>query len=216
MIIDRYILDHHPGFKLQTLVHVGAHAAQEMAAYEALSPDTVIWVDAVDDHLKAFRKKRRALPPYRRKHHRYLVALIAAEDDADAAFHQYTNRGASSSLFRSTRALRQTWPTVRETGETTTLKTVTLDSLLARHGVAKTAVNGLVVDAQGSELLCLQGASAVLPHVRFLEVEVSKEAIYEGGVVFDDLDAWLTKRGFARRSDVPWHGDVIYENLALG
>jgi hypothetical protein len=41
---------------------------------------------------------------------------------------------------------------------------------------------------------------------------VSKQAIYEGGSLFIQVDSFLNKSGFKRVTAVPWHGDVLYIN----
>jgi len=63
---------------------------------------------------------------------------------------------------------------------------------------------------QGAEVRALQGVGDYIESVSFLEVEVSKEAIYEGGALFEELDRQLALLGFESTDPVPWHGDIVY------
>lgn len=216
MKIAGYISTEYPDFRPRTLVHVGAHEAHEIFQYEKLRPGRVLWIDAVDDHLEVFRGLVDKLPEHRRGAHAYRVALITDRDDDRRDFHEFSNKGASSSIFRGTGQLFDRWPELYESGNVRVLATATIDTLIKREGIAPETVDMLVIDAQGAELLCLTGAVRTLETVRFLEVEVSKAPIYDNGVLFDELDAWLRARGFERRTEVPWHGDVVYEKRAAG
>ena len=71
------------------------------------------------------------------------------------------------------------------------------------------------MDLQGAELLALQSAGALLDKVRYIYTEVSHRPIYDGQCLFDDLDAFLTARGFRRCTKIDrtrWQQDAIYEN----
>ena len=72
------------------------------------------------------------------------------------------------------------------------------------------------MDLQGAELLALQSAGDMLDKVRFIYTEVSHRPIYTGQCLFDDVDAFLTARGFRRCTKINrerWQQDIIYENM---
>jgi FkbM family methyltransferase len=71
------------------------------------------------------------------------------------------------------------------------------------------------MDLQGAELLALQSAGALLDKVRYIYTEVSHRPIYDGQCLFDELEAFLTARGFTRCTTIDrtrWQQDAIYEN----
>ena len=71
------------------------------------------------------------------------------------------------------------------------------------------------MDLQGAELLALQSAGALLDKVRYIYTEVSHRPIYDGQCLFDDLEGFLTARGFTRCTKIDrtrWQQDAIYEN----
>jgi len=57
-------------------------------------------------------------------------------------------------------------------------------------------VDYIKIDTQGAELSILKGASSILSSVRFLEVEVEFNPIYDGQATFAEVDIFLRKFGF--------------------
>jgi hypothetical protein len=129
-------------------------------------------------------------------------------------FYRYSNDGASSSIFRETELLRENWKDIglKETGEVLPLVTRRLDSVLHSLDFSFEGMNCLILDIQGSELEALKGTGSSIGNFDFVEVEVSQEEIYSGASLFDEVDDFLSNNGFRRITDIPWHGDVVYEN----
>ena len=202
------------GFRPNVIVHAGASMAQELERYESLGPRHVVWIEAVPAMVERIRveiaERSNGLVT-----HTCVQAVITDRDGDEVAFNHFNNFDASSSIFKSTEAMRRKWPKLRETGETTVLKTSRLDTLLGGQGVRPEDVDLLILDIQGAELLGLKGAGAYLDHAAFVEVEVSVEPIYEGGAQFGEVNALVESRGFSRLSETPWHGDVVYVRSSL-
>jgi FkbM family methyltransferase len=213
MHIDKYLRENHPGFRVQGIVHAGAHFAQEAARYERMAPGTVTWIEAdpaifqILSHVVDRRRHELTAK------HSVLNAALWDRDDVMLEFHRFSNDGASSSLFRSLPRKQEVWPELMETGEIFNVRSCTLDTALqrGRHGGIK--ANVLVLDLQGAELRCLKGAKRTLGAAQFIECEVSKEPIYDGGALFEEVDGFLAQSGFTRRTEAPWHGDVVYERV---
>ena len=73
--------------------------------------------------------------------------------------------------------------------------TVSLDSFLPKSGI--TTIDFLHLDTQGTELDILQGAQAFLSNsIVGVKCEVEFAPLYEGQVLFGDVDAFLRQRGF--------------------
>ena len=197
--------------EIRSIVHVGAHSGEEILNYQSLSPQIIVWVEADPN---CFSKLLATVNQQGQPDIRNICinALVTDKDDQVCDFFLFNNDGASSSIYRSTDILRQTCGDVRETGETLTLKTARLETVLRKIGLAPNGLDVLVLDVQGAEMLCLLGAGDYLKFVKFLEVEVSQQALYEGGALFHEVDHWLKQQGFVRVSNVPWHGNCIYQN----
>jgi len=88
-----------------------------------------------------------------------------------------------------------------------------LDDLCAELQVD--AIDLIWMDLQGAELLALQSAGGLLEKVRYIYTEVSHRPIYKDQCLFDDVEAFLTARGFRRCTTIDparWQQDAIYEN----
>ncbi len=210
MIITEFLKNERPDYKVGKIVHVGAHWGEEAGAYDEFSPQSVTWIEADPNLFQTLKQRMEENAANYRATQHVIQAAVSDTDGETALLYRFSNDGASNSLFQMLPPHQRKFPSVVPEGEPVDVQTATLDVLLDGHpGVAPDV---LVIDGQGSELKCLRGAHKTMQSVRFLECEVSTEALYEGGVLFDELNAYITKLGFVRRTTVvPWHGDVVYE-----
>lgn len=203
-----------PGLGLERLVHVGAHLGQERHRYEALGYRRLLWVEGSREvHARLAEslaahvadRQRQGLPPVE---HLTACALLTDREGDEAALREFSNDGMSSSIFAATDTLKARWPEVKETGRSESTRTRTLDGLLADLGFGR--VDTLVVDVQGAELLVLRGALATLAQAKAVVSEVSTQPLYEGGVLFPELAAFLQQHGFVPMSVPRRHGDMLF------
>lgn len=198
----------------QSLIHVGAHAGQEMPFYESRGFRDIVWIEAspamfaklnrnIESHAHA--QHRRANPT----RHRAICALVTDREGDEVEFFEYSNEGRSSSIFQFEEAGHKRWPELRETGKVDRLKTRTLDSIAAQCGLLET-LDVLTVDVQGAELLVLKGAPKLLSHVKALVCEVSTQPYYRGGVLFTELRDFLATQGFHPVTAPRKHGDMLF------
>lgn len=72
----------------------------------------------------------------------------------------------------------------------------------------------LLIDTQGCEFEILEGASAIMPGVKAVLFEWSKQYIYEGQKLYDDIAALLTGHGFKfYENHLCWqdfHGEAVW------
>jgi FkbM family methyltransferase len=202
------------GLGLHRLVHVGAHLGQERHRYEALGYRDILWIEGAPDvHARlaeslAAHQQERARQGLAKVQHRSVCALLTDRDGDEAALREFSNDGMSSSIFAATATLKERWPELGETGRLQTARTRTLDGLLAELGLGP--VDLLVVDVQGAELLVLKGAVQTLAQVKAVVSEVSTQALYDGGVLFDELRDFLRGHGFEAMSAPRRHGDMLF------
>lgn len=211
MNINRYLLCRLKTLRGMTVVHVGAHLGEEAKRYRHMAARRVVWFEAepgiharLVDNLE--RLKARGAGPLARltgapaTEHITRQALLGDEDGRATSFHLTDNDGASNSVFQLAPEAAVSFPALAATGETLTLSMRRLDTELEALGVAPAMVDVLVLDVQGAELLVLKGATETLKAARYLEVEVSTHPVYAGGVLLPELEAWLSGRGFRRRT----------------
>ncbi len=204
------------GFRLKTIagktiVHVGAHFGEEAERYQFWGAKKVIWFEAAPDifeklqqHIANVRLKPASwfarLTGAPKTEHVLIKALVGDTDGGESDFHIFDNDGASNSMFQLKRDGENRFAAVKETGEVLKLKINTLDVSLEQNGVKPESIDILVLDVQGAELMCLKGSNRVLASARFLETEVSKEPVYDGGVLLSELEPWLNQHGFQRKT----------------
>ena len=200
--------------QLNTLVHVGAHLAQERFAYEAAGYRRILWIEGSP---KVYERLARDIAEHQRTltergaavRHQTLCALLIDRPGETLDLREYSNDGMSSSIFAVGEESLRRWPDVVETGFCEHLVTDTLDNVLVGLGL-RDSVDTLVVDVQGAELLVLKGAEQCLRNASAVISEVSSRAYYHGGVLYGDLRAFLSERGFVAMSTPRRHGDMLF------
>jgi FkbM family methyltransferase len=174
------------------VVHVGANIGQERDLYARYGLD-VLWIEPIPE---VFAELSANLVGFPRQ--RALEALVTDRDDAPYDFHVANNEGQSSSIL-ALKEHRDVWPKV-DYARTITLRSTTLATLLAREHIDLSRYDALVMDTQGSELLVLRGAEALLGHFKFVKTEVPDFEAYAGCARLQDITAFLATRGFVERS----------------
>jgi FkbM family methyltransferase len=196
-----------------TVVHVGAHEGQELEDYLELSPKKILFIEADPVTFGSLQQK---LDFFSSKTDCFLMAinaLVSEKDGETVDFFRYNNKGLSSSIFKSTEGARQRFVGLSETGEALELGTRTLKSIFSEIEFKISGVAILILDIQGAELFALRGLGEHLLKFNYVEVEVSREPIYDGAPLFDDVNRFMNQAGFKKATGVPWHGDVIYERI---
>lgn len=192
------------------VVHVGANVGQERELYARHGLD-VLWIEPIPD---VFARLTANLARFPRQ--RALECLVTDRDDASYEFNVANNDGESSSIL-ALKEHKDVWPKVAFT-TTITLKSSTLSTLLAREGIDPARYDALVMDTQGSELLVLKGAEPLLDGFRFVKTEVPDFEAYAGCAKLEDIERYLTSRGFrevsrhcfATRAGGGHYYDVVY------
>jgi len=170
------------------VIHVGGNVGEEVSFYRKYTNRIHVFEPRVD----AFNK----IPEDVNK---YNVAL--GNRDGDVKMFLASN-GQSSSCLEPKLHL-QSHPSITF-NENTTVPIRTLDSF---------AIEGcslLNMDTQGYELEVLKGAEETLKGINTVYTEVNTRELYRNCVLLQDLDRWLSERGFARVET------SIYEHLGWG
>jgi len=198
------------------VVHIGANVGQERRLYARHDLD-VLWIEPIPEVFAALHANLADFP-----RQRALECLVTDRDGAEYEFHVANNRGESSSIL-DLKEHRDVWPSVQFT-KTIKLRSTTLASLLTRERIDPANYDALVMDTQGSELLVLRGSEPVLANFRFIKTEVPDFEAYAGCARLEDIEAFLTSRGFAEllrhrfasREAGGHYYDVVYARPELG
>ena len=181
------------GVKPKNILHVGAHLAEEAAAYQEAGVDRVLWVEANPDLMGTLTDNVGHYPGQR-----VLQAAVSDKDGATATLHLCTFTMASSLLAPKEHLI--TYPGMPYP-RSIEVETVTIDTLLRENGYGLGGFDMLNIDIEGAELLAFEGAAETLPHLKWIYLEVNTREMYEGCAMSDDVDAYLGERGFARVVD---------------
>ena len=175
--------------RLRGVIHVGANVGQERDLYDRLGL-AVLWIEPIPETFLELQSNISAYP-----RQRALNRLVTDRDDATYAFHVSNAGGVSSSILQLGNGHREIWPDIQYV-DTLTLQSVTLSTLLTRESIAVGDYDGLVLDAQGAEMLILQGAAPLLRHFSFITAEAADFPAYEACPHVDQISEFLALHGF--------------------
>ena len=197
----------------KAIVHVGANAGQERDLYK--SHDLrVFWIEPIPAIYERLVNNLRSYPKQTA-----IRALLADTPDQSVKLNISNNYGASSSIFDF--ALhKDIWPEV-DYVDSLEMRTDTLDRLLER-GFISGAIDALVLDTQGSELLVLKGSEAALGTVRYVKTEAADFESYRGGATAAEFEEFLNERSFglirstifARHPNGGNYCDLVFRKVA--
>ena len=193
------------------VVHIGANTGQERDLYARYGLD-VIWVEPIPD---VFAELQRNIATHARQAaYRY---LLTDKDDEDTSLNIANNNGAASSIF-DIGELSEIWPEIDYTSKVN-MKSTTFASFVTKESIDLSDYDTLVMDTQGSELMVLKGAGALLSNFRFIKTEAADFEAYIGCCQLKELSAYLSGFGFREVIRTPFpvsatngtYYDVLYD-----
>ncbi len=172
------------------ILHIGAHRGMEAENYNWLNKK-VIWIEAIEEIF--FELKDHIQNYYNQKAYCALIGDKICEHD----FYISSNDSASSSIYKFTKEIQNNgaWKNVRMVNKIKK-KMVTLDYFIKQNAIDLKDYNHWVLDVQGSELKCLEGAKESIKFCKSIFIEISKKQYYEGGVLWNELKTFLEKNNF--------------------
>ena len=204
MLIPVKVLKRFWGVNPQTIVHVGAHNAEELEDYKIAQWGPVTWIEAQPQKAQALSKR---IP----SNHKIIEAAVWDVADIELNLNVMSNTESTSLLSLGTHA--QEHPSV-ELSHTIPVKTKTLLQLL--NGLPTPEL--IALDIQGVELRAIKGYGRKISEVKWIYCEVNKAELYKDCCLISELDEYLSKYGF-KRAVTRWTahnwGDALYENRNL-
>lgn len=175
---------------LRGVIHVGAHAGQEVPHYLARDLRPVILIDANPAWVEVLAER------YRRNEDVSVLHCAIGEADGEIDLNINVSRTGSdeASSILPLKRLSQIVPTL-QTHRTIRVPVHSLDSLAQEHDWS--ACNFLNMDIQGAELMALRGAPKLLQQLDALLIETNVIEMYEGCATLEEFDAELGRAGFS-------------------
>lgn len=187
--------------KPRSVLHVGAHLAEESLSYDKYFNVPIIWIEAQSKLCSELAERLNLCT------NTIVEACISDKDDEEVIFNVASNSQSSSMLSFGTHSL--TYPNV-VINEKIFLKTKKLETIL--HG--KEIPDFINLDIQGVELRALKSLGDLINDVDAIYTEVNKWKVYEKCDLIEEIDSFLIQSGF-RRVATRWAlnagwGDALY------
>jgi len=196
-LLERY------GISCRSVLHIGAHFAEEAELYFRNEIDKVTFVEGDPDTFSIMNERLR-----RYKNYEGVQALLS-DIESTSKFFVASNGGESSSVLAPMRHLIE-HPEI-SFDEVKELRTRTLDSLeLGRFDL-------IVMDVQGNELQVIHGGVNTISNALALWVEVNAGSLYEGSADSAAVVQILAKNFipvYMNMNSNKW-GDALFINRAL-
>lgn len=204
MLLDLKEMYQRYDLKIEGILHVGAHLAEEAALYHSLGIHNVWWIEGNEDNIPRIKEEVARFGSAAK----VLCALITDKDGDEVTFNITNYDSMSSSVLEF--GTHPTFSPDTVFVERRKLRTCTLDSLVRASGI--TNVNFLNMDLQGAELMALQGATKLISNLDYVYTEVNCKEVYVHCAQVEQLDEFLV--GF-QRVETGWvaeqgWGDALY------
>lgn len=197
------------GHDLRGVVHIGANTGQEIPWYLHAGHRPIL---AFEPHPDAFADLQR---DYGDVHGVICVNAALGEEDGELTLLMPedgdTQRG---SKFHPVpwHGEGHEWTRTPSTGHLN-VPLRRFDSWVAETGIDLTPFDVLVVDVQGMELEVLRGMGRTLDGFRFLNVECSERAMYDGEASAREVIDWLAAQGFEQQTPTETHDDILFMRM---
>lgn len=191
--------------KINGILHLGAHRAEEAADYQKMDASKVIWIEGNPELIPILEIELKKYP------NQFVYNLLVSDTDNQKVNFNVTNNLQSSSILELG-SHKEHHPEVK-VNHTLQLETCRLDTFIADNNVDISDCDFLNIDLQGAEMLALKGLGKYLQHFNYIYTEINVGKVYKNCPVLSELDAFLHKRGFARVETylTPWQwGDAFY------
>lgn len=190
---------------IETVLHVGAHLAEEHDDYFNNGCKKVIWIEA-NPELASLLKSKLDLSK-----NIILNYAVSNQDDREINF-MITNNGQSSSILELG-FHKNLYPNIYVQKEIK-LYTKTLNSTFKENNLNLQDIDMINLDIQGAELMALQGVGSCLNNIKAIYTEINLIEVYKGCALVEEIDKFLEQYHFVRvetslDSSGTW-GDALY------
>ncbi len=185
---------------IDTLIDVGANHGQFTVAANELFPLKRVY--SFEPIANVYKKLCRNTSRYKN----VVVENCALGHRAASAEFYINTHSHSSSFLKLSENHIEAFPDAR------TLSTVNVDIARLDEKIESDDLLGTVllkIDVQGYEKRVLEGTKKLLPNIRYVLLEVSFTELYRGEVVFDELNEYMRKAGFALLRPMDWLEDPV-------
>ena len=195
----------------KNILFIGANDMCEILHYANIYQNG-IFIEALSDVFIKLQQNLKNTNEQYKTNYIAINCLISDTSEKEYIFNIFSNGGASSSIYECNPSQWQ-WPTVVKVGETK-LKSTTIETILKEQNWDNLRYD-LVLDVQGAELDVLKGFNIDnFKNIDKITTEISTMEFYKNGVLFNDLNTFITNLGFKLITPpTSNHCDVVYERV---
>jgi FkbM family methyltransferase len=192
----------------KNILFIGANDMREIGKYVNKYKNG-LFIEAIDYTYERLKHNLLTAKSYN-TNYIAINSLVTSEKNKIYTFNIFNNDEMSSSIYKPTSKKTDIWPGVC-VKETKQIISTTIEDILKEHQWENLQYD-VILDVQGAELEVLKGfGKDNLKNITNLIVEASAEALYEGGVLFEELNTFLTSNKFSLNSPPSnIHCDIVY------
>lgn len=172
------------------IIHIGAHKAEESTIYSRNQTEKVLWIEGNPDLIKTIENNISIYP-----NNKVYRALLSDTENKEINFN-ITNSSMSSSILELG-THKQQYPDIK-VEKKIKLNSLRFDNFIKKNEINILEYNFINIDIQGAELSVLKGFGTYLDNIDYVYTEVNIDTVYEGCPLLDEIDEFLTMKGFQR------------------
>jgi FkbM family methyltransferase len=197
---------------MKSCIHIGIADWCEIAIDHGKKYDKVIGIEAIYSSYYQACIRAEMWNKHYGTSFQALNYLVMNEDDKEFEFNIASNNGHSSSVYPM-KEHKEIWKEVKEI-EKVKLKSKRMMTIIKENNIPLLEYEVLIVDVQGAELEVLKSFDGNIKHFKMIEVEISQRELYEGQVLYEELNQYLESLGFKRKCEPhTFHCNLQYEPI---
>ena len=187
------------GYKLNGIVHIGAHYGEEIPYYKTLVGNNIVCFEPLAHAFLAFKQSHPDIPIYQ----------IALSDNNGSAKFYETADGAYGQMSSLLEPLDEIFHMTGGVKRTCTVHTMRFDTWFSLTCECYLC-NCVVIDTQGSELQVLKGFGSLIHNFKFFSIECSEKPLYKGSATAQEVIDFMATNGFVQKTPTVSHGDILF------
>ena len=198
------------GHDIKGVVHVGANDGYEVEYYLKLGIEKVLCFEPYPLAIGLFKQKYASDIESGRV---ILIEKGLGARNERAKLRIAPDTGQSSSVLRVAEEFRSDSPFKDTEGDLGTVEidiNTWINFLIEHPTINPDDYDCLVVDVQGMELDALRGMGTYLKNFKYLNIECSEKAVYEGEARAIEVVRFLKEAGFHQDTEIEPHNDIMF------
>lgn len=196
------------GHDIRGVAHIGAHNGYEIEFYFKMGIENVLAFEPLSSAYKALFDKF----PKEILTEKLVVfpKALGMVKRPDAVLAVASGDGQSSGFLPLKEGIDKSKPYYQEMVGSEVVEMTTYSDLIREEKIDNRKYDCLVMDVQGMELEVLEGMGKYIRDFKYLNIECSREPIYEGEAPASDIIGYLKQFGFEQLTPVEEHNDILF------